>query len=88
MALAYQEKLEEVVGHVQRGPAALMAYYKTHTANLTQVCLNLIVADTAAAAQAVQARSPAEPASRPHPRARGVDSESPRRARSAASTPT
>ncbi len=51
--LAYQEKLEEIVGHVNVGPAALMAYYHSHAAGLTQVCLNLIVADTATAAQTI-----------------------------------
>ncbi len=52
-SLAYQEKLEEVVGHVNVGPAALMTYYNSHTAGLTQVCINLIVADTASAAQSI-----------------------------------
>jgi hypothetical protein len=52
-ALAYQEKLEEVVAHVDVGPAALRAYYNSHLADETQLCLNLIVTTGQAAAQTV-----------------------------------
>jgi hypothetical protein len=52
-ALAYQEKLEEVVGHVDVGAPALRAYYASHLTDETQLCLNLIITTGQAAAQAV-----------------------------------
>jgi hypothetical protein len=52
-ALAYQEKLEEVLGHVDVSPAALRAYYDSHLIDVTQLCLNLIITTGQAAAQAV-----------------------------------
>jgi hypothetical protein len=52
-SLAYQEKLEEVVGHVDVSPAALRAYYASHLPDFTQLCLNLIIAKDQASAQAV-----------------------------------
>jgi hypothetical protein len=51
--LAFQEKVEEVVGHVDVSPAALLAYYNAHQSVVTQVCVNLIVATDQAAAQAI-----------------------------------
>jgi len=52
-ALAVQERLEEVVGGIDVSPAALRAYYDAHRAEVTQVCLNLIVATSQASAQAI-----------------------------------
>ena len=52
-SLAYQEKLEEVVGHVDVSPAALRAYYDAHLTDVTQLCLNLIIAKDQASAQAL-----------------------------------
>jgi hypothetical protein len=52
-ALAYQEKLEEVIGHVDVSPAALRTYYGAHLTDETQLCLNLIITTGQAAAQAV-----------------------------------
>ncbi|HLN43094.1 MAG TPA: peptidylprolyl isomerase [Acidimicrobiales bacterium] len=53
LSLAYQEKLEEVVGHVDVSPAALRAYYDAHLTDVTQLCLNLIIATDQASAQAI-----------------------------------
>jgi len=50
-SLAEQEMLEVVVGHVDLSLAALERYYQAHLAQVTQVCLNLIVSDTQAGAQ-------------------------------------
>ncbi len=52
-SLADQEVFEQAVGHVDLSRGALEAYYASNTAELTQECLNVIVADTQAAAQAV-----------------------------------
>ena len=52
-SLAYQEKLEEVVGHVDVSPAAQHAYYNAHLTDVTQLCLNLIIAKDQASAQAL-----------------------------------
>jgi hypothetical protein len=52
-ALAYQEKLEEVVGHVDVSPAALRASYNSHLTDETQLCLDLIVTAGQAAAQSI-----------------------------------
>jgi hypothetical protein len=52
-ALATQEKLEEVVGHVDASPGAVRAYYDAHQAEVTQVCVNLIIATGQAAAQSI-----------------------------------
>jgi hypothetical protein len=76
-SLAYQEKMEEVVVHVGVSPSDLMAYYRTHTANLTQVCLNLILADTAAAGQAVESQIAGGATFAAASQTAGVDSESP-----------
>lgn len=77
VSLAYQEELEEVVGHVNVGPAALMAYYRSHTANLTQVCLNLIITDTQAAAQTIQGQIAGGTTFPAASQGAGVDPESP-----------
>ena len=52
-SLADEEVFEQAVGHVDLSQGALEAYYASNTAELTQVCLNVIVADTQADAQAV-----------------------------------
>ena len=52
-ALAAEEKLEEVAGHVDVSRRALRAYYDTHQPAVTQLCLNLIVANDQASAQAI-----------------------------------
>ena len=53
LSLAYQEKLEEVVGQVDVSPGALRAYYRAHLSDVTQLCLNLIIATDQASAQAI-----------------------------------
>src|ERR1019366_2012372 len=55
-ALAAQEKLEEVVGHVDVSPAAVHAYYNTHLTEVTQLCLNFIIASNQASAQTIHDR--------------------------------
>jgi hypothetical protein len=52
-SLADQEVFEQAVGHVDLSRGALEAYYRSNTVELTQECLNVIVADTQAAAQAL-----------------------------------
>ncbi len=49
--LARQEKLQSLFGHIDVTLAGLRRYYASHKANFTQVCLNLLVADSAANAQ-------------------------------------
>jgi hypothetical protein len=51
--LAADEKLEEVVGHVDVSPAGLRRYYDADPSAFTEQCLNLIAADDQAAAQAI-----------------------------------
>jgi hypothetical protein len=51
--LAAQEKLEEVVGHIDVSPAAVHAYYNAHLSQVTQLCLNFIIATDQAAAQSI-----------------------------------
>lgn len=53
--LARQEKLQSLFGHIDVSPAGLRKYYDSHKANFTQVCLNLLVADSAAKAQQLHA---------------------------------
>jgi hypothetical protein len=53
--LAHQELLEVVLGHLSLSDAALRAYYAAHLAEVTQECLNVIVADSLANAQALRA---------------------------------
>ena len=50
---AAEERLEEVLGHVDVRPAALRAYYASHLDSVTQQCLNLIVTANQADAQAI-----------------------------------
>jgi hypothetical protein len=52
-SLADQEQFEVAVGHVDLSPAAIQAYYVAHKADVTQACVNVIVADSAANAQTV-----------------------------------
>jgi hypothetical protein len=52
-SLAVQEKLEEVVGHVDVSPEAVRAYYDAHHAEVTQLCLDFIIASDQASAQAI-----------------------------------
>ncbi len=51
--LAAQERLEEVVGGIDVSPTALRAYYGAHLSQVTQLCLNLIVATSQASAQSI-----------------------------------
>ena len=53
-SLAEQEIFEVAVGHVNVSEGALRAYYRAHRAEVTQACLNVIVADTLAKAQTVR----------------------------------
>ncbi len=53
VALAAQEKLEEVVGHVDVSPGAVRAYYNSHLSEVTQLCLNFIIATSQATAQTI-----------------------------------
>ncbi len=53
VALAAQEKLEEVVGHVDVSPSAVRAYYDAHLSEVTQLCLNFVIATNQAAAQTI-----------------------------------
>jgi len=52
-SLADQEQFEVVAGHVSLSPAALEAYYRSHTAQVTQSCLDVVLSDTLAQAQSV-----------------------------------
>lgn len=51
VSLADQEMFEVAVAHVDLGTAALESYYHAHRTEVTKECLNVIVADTEAAAQ-------------------------------------
>ncbi|MGH9016740.1 MAG: hypothetical protein ACRDY1_03240 [Acidimicrobiales bacterium] len=50
-SLAAQEQFEVVVGQVDLSVAALRAYYQSHASEVTQSCLNVLVADSQSAAQ-------------------------------------
>ena len=50
-SLADQEQFEVTEGHVDVSTAGLEAYYRSHQAQTTQVCINAYVSDTAAGAQ-------------------------------------
>jgi hypothetical protein len=50
-SLADQEIFEVAVGHVNVSEAALRSYYSSHRAQVTQACLNVILADSQANAQ-------------------------------------
>ena len=75
--LAYQERLEEVVDHINVTPSGLLAYYRSHISQVTQVCLNLIVADSQAAAQAIRAKLASGTSLAQAAQSAGVDSGSP-----------
>ncbi|MGA2520319.1 MAG: peptidylprolyl isomerase [Acidimicrobiales bacterium] len=51
--LADDERLEEVAAHIDVTPAALRTYYDTHQLDVTEECVNLIVATSQAAAQTI-----------------------------------
>jgi hypothetical protein len=53
LALADEEQFEVVAGHVDLSDAALRAYYQSHLSQVTQSCLNLLVATTQAGAQSL-----------------------------------
>jgi hypothetical protein len=53
-SLADQELFESTVGHVSLSQAALESYYQSHRAEFTELCLNVIVSDTQAAAQTLR----------------------------------
>lgn len=53
--LALQEQFRAMVAHVDISAAAVHAYYTAHPSDFEEACLNLVVADTQAAAQAIQA---------------------------------
>lgn len=52
-SLADQEIFEVTVGHVSVSQSALESYYRSHLSQVTQVCLNVVVAQTQTAAQAL-----------------------------------
>lgn len=54
-ALADDEKLEQVAGHVDVSPTAVRAFYQSHLSDVTEECLDLIVATSQATAQTIQA---------------------------------
>ncbi len=53
MSTAAQERVEEVVDHVDVRPAALRAYYASHLDSATQQCLDFIVTANQTDAQAI-----------------------------------
>ena len=77
LSLAYQEKLEEVVGPVDVSPSALHAYYDSHLTDVTQLCLNLIIATDQASAQAIHDKIAAGATFATASQGSGVDSNSP-----------
>ncbi len=50
-SLADQELFEVAVGHLNLSQGALESYYRSHLSQVTQECLNVVVADSLAAAQ-------------------------------------
>ena len=52
-SLADQEIFEVTVGHVNVGQSALESYYRSHLSQVTLACLNVVVAETQTAAQAL-----------------------------------
>jgi hypothetical protein len=76
-ALAAQEKLEEVVGHVDVSPAAVHAYYNTHLTEVTQLCLNFIIASDQASAQTIHDRVAAGTTFAAASQGAGVDANTP-----------
>lgn len=51
--LALQEQFRALVGHVDISTAGIAAYYAQHTADFREACLDLVVADTQAAAASI-----------------------------------
>ena len=51
--LADDERLEEVAGHIDVSPAGLYAYYQSHQFDVTEECLDIIVATSQSAAQTI-----------------------------------
>jgi len=51
--IASQEKLEEVAGHVDVSPGALQSYYASHQSEVTELCLDIIVATDQTSAEAI-----------------------------------
>lgn len=76
-ALAAQEKLEEVVGHVDVSPAAVRAYYQAHLSEVTQLCLNFIIATDQASAQTIHDKIAAGTSFAAADAGSGVDANSP-----------
>jgi hypothetical protein len=52
-SLADQEVFEVTVGHVNVSQSALESYYRSHLSQVTQACLNVVVAETQTAGQAL-----------------------------------
>jgi len=76
-SLATQEKLEEVVGHVDVSPAAVRAFYDSHHSQVTQLCLNLLIATDQASAQAIHDKIAAGTSFATADAGSGVDPNSP-----------
>ncbi|HVA02916.1 MAG TPA: hypothetical protein VMU64_04135 [Acidimicrobiales bacterium] len=76
-ALAAQEKLEEVVGHIDVSPTAVHGYYNTHRAEVTQLCLNFIIASDQASAQTIHDRIAAGTTFADASKGVGVDANTP-----------
>lgn len=76
-ALAAQEKLEETVGHVDVSSAALHAYYNSHHAEVTQLCLNFLIASDQASAQSIHDKIAAGTSFATAAQGPGVDANSP-----------
>src|SRR5579872_1395404 len=53
LLLAEQEKLEAVAGHVDVSGSALRTYYRAHIPAVTELCLDFIVANDQASAEAI-----------------------------------
>ncbi len=76
-SLAAQEKLEEIVGHIDVSTAAVRAYYNSHLTDVTQLCLNLIIATNQAAAQTIHDQIAAGASFATASQGSGVNSNSP-----------
>ncbi len=76
-SLAAQEKLEEIVGHVDVSTAAVHAYYSSHLTAVTQLCLNLIIATDQASAQTIHDRIAAGASFATAAQGSGVNANSP-----------
>lgn len=76
-SLAAQERLEEVVGHVDVSPAAVRGFYNSHHSQVTQLCLNFIIATDQASAQAIHDKIAAGTSFATADAGPGADSNSP-----------